>query len=90
MPFACTAVEVSAYAGTATGTTATIDVKEDVNSILASAIDVKTGAGTPQVATPSDTAIADNAVISFILSQTGAGATTDAYVVLTCKTAHAQ
>jgi hypothetical protein len=88
LPFGCTAVEVSAYAGTATGTTATIDVQEGGVSILATAIDVKTGAGTAQVAPPTDTALADNAQISFVLTQGGAGATTDAYVVLTCKVAH--
>jgi hypothetical protein len=88
MPFAATLVEVSASCQSATGTTATVDVLEAGASILTAAIDVKTAAGTPQVAAPANAAVADNAVVGVKLSQTGAGATAGGFAVLTFKVAH--
>lgn len=88
MPFAATLTEVSAVAQTASGTTATVDVLEAGATVLAAPIDVKTAAGTPQVAAPADAAIADNAVVGIQVAQTGAGATSGVFVVLTFKVAH--
>mgnify|MGYP001492342465 CR=1 FL=1 len=88
MPFAATLVEVCASVQTASGTAATVDVLESGVSVLESAIDVKTGAGTPQIGTITDSAIADNAVIGVKLTQTGDGATTGGFAMLTLKVAH--
>lgn len=88
MPFAATLVEVSAVAQAASGTTATVDVLEAGATVLAAPIDVKTAAGTPQVAAPADAAIADNAVVGIQVAQTGAGATSGVFVVLTFKVNH--
>jgi hypothetical protein len=69
----------SAYNGT--GGTPTVDVKEGSTSILSSTITIQT---TAQVATPSDTAIADNAVVSVVMtSPSTTSSVTDLCVVLT-------
>lgn len=88
MPFAATLVEVSAVVQAASGSAATVDVLEAGTTVLTAPIDVKTAAGTPQVAAPADAAIADNAVIGVKLTQTGSGATTGGFVLLTFKVAH--
>lgn len=89
MPCAATLVEISAYANGCTAATAgTIDVVVGGNSVFDAAADIKTTAGvSPVVKAPqaASAAIADNAVISVVLTQTGAGATDGAFAVLTFK-----
>ena len=86
MPFAATAVEVSAYARASGGTdpTLTIDVKEAGTTILTTPISVTAGANA--VATPSDTSIADNAAITVDATIGGTSPTwDDVTVVITLK-----
>jgi hypothetical protein len=89
MPFAATAVEVSASARASGGTapTLTIDVLEAGTTILTSPVSVTAGSNT--VATPSDTAIADNAAITVNAVVGGTTPTwDDISVMITFKVAH--
>ena len=77
-------LHVSAYADTATATSAEVDILDDGESVLNAAIDVQTEVGTPQVVTLFASAtVAAGSVKEIRCTQTGSGETTGVFVVLT-------
>lgn len=88
-PFPCAVIGVTAHAKTldfsSTDETYTVDVKEGANSILSSAISLA-AAGTIYDGTLSDTAIADEATVSVVVTLGGTTPSlTDLTVLLVLK-----